>query len=337
MTASAFSELTKGKVSQSFIDTLNLTIEQVEQEIRGLMTSSSKRVSDIGNHTVKAGGKRLRPAFVALSAAATGKPFSKERVNRVGACMEVIHMASLIHDDIIDKSLTRRGKPTAVSLYGSPESVLSGDALLGNAMVALAEDGDLEIIKVVAESVQAMAAGEVEEHVARGEFDLDTETYLRILDLKTASFIRACCEVGGIIAGASPEQRTALRDYGQHVGMAFQLVDDILDYRGKDTETGKPHAIDFRDGQATLPFIVLRDQLSEAERQVLRSRFGNGVSDDEVRMICSWMESRGSFKESDDWARSEADAARTCLEKFEESQSIALLRAFVDFTLERRA
>ncbi|HTQ11920.1 MAG TPA: polyprenyl synthetase family protein, partial [Fimbriimonadaceae bacterium] len=191
-------------------------IASVEQELARQLGSRIALVESVGRHTLDAGGKRLRPAFVALAARATGIDLRSTRVCRIGACMEMIHMATLIHDDVIDHASTRRGRATASAAFGNTAAILSGDVLLSKAMVILALDGDLEIIRTVSQSVVEMAEGEVRELEIRGRIDLTEDEHLDILRMKTASFIQCCCESGALIAGARSDHRRALGEYGHH-------------------------------------------------------------------------------------------------------------------------
>jgi octaprenyl-diphosphate synthase len=249
--------------------------------------------------------------------------------------MEMIHMATLVHDDVIDNSATRRGRPTASAEFGNTAAILSGDVLLAKAMALLARDGDLEVIRTVSEAVVEMAEGEVRELEVRGDFDLEEASHIDILRRKTASFIQACCEIGALTAGATPAERAALRSYGYHVGIAFQIVDDILDYRGDKSKTGKVIGTDFRDGQATLPLIYLRPTLSDAESKIARKRFGNAAGDDEIRMISDWMDSRGAYAKSEAAADAHVLAAKEALTALPTSTSRELLETVGDFVLQR--
>lgn len=310
-------------------------VAQVEQELANLVRSRSSMVQRVSQHTLNAGGKRLRPAFVALAAQATGLDFDAGRARRVGACMEMTHMATLIHDDVIDDASTRRGRPTAAREFGNTAAILGGDAMLAKAMLMLARDGDLDLIRSVSEAVLDVVEGEVRELEMRGVFDLDVETHLEILRLKTARLIECCCELGGIVAGASPEVVRSLREYGFHVGMAFQIVDDLLDYRGDGAKTGKPKATDFREGQATLPLMYLVPTLSEAEVAIVRRRFGNHPSDDEVRMLADWMDTRGAFAKAERDARSHVDRALESLSGLPDTKARELLTAVAEYVIRR--
>jgi octaprenyl-diphosphate synthase len=336
MSASSLEQLAQGRVDAGLLAEIGEEVALVEAELQSQMASRIGTVYDVGKVTLRAGGKRLRPAFVTLAARATGLPFDAARTRRLGACMEMIHMATLIHDDVIDNSSTRRGKPTAAAEFGNPAAILSGDVLLAKAMRLLSEDGDLEVIRTVSQSVIEVAEGEVRELEVRGDFDLHEEDHLEVLRLKTASFIQCCCEIGSIVAKAPTEMRQALSTYGHHVGMAFQIVDDLLDYRG-DTKTGKPIATDFREAQATLPLIYLRSHLSEQEAALARKKFGNGITEDEIRMMVQWMDVRGAFAKSEALAQSHLASALRELESLPVSNSRKLLEAVAEYVLSRNS
>jgi octaprenyl-diphosphate synthase len=337
MTATAFQAMSQGRVDPELLEQISAEVAIVEQELLVQVRSQVQLVENVGRHTLEAGGKRLRPAFVTLAAQATTQEFDVERTRKLGACMEMIHMATLIHDDVIDNSATRRGRPTASAEYGNTAAILSGDVLLSKAMVMLCNDGDLDIIKAVSKAAVEIAEGEVRELTVRGQFDLDEVTHLEVLRMKTASFIECCCEIGAIVAGAPVDVQQALRSFGFHVGMAFQIIDDILDYRGDQSKTGKPIATDFREGQATLPLIYLRESLSEAESTMARRRFGNGVSEDEIRMICDWMDTRGAFERSEHAARAHINQAILTLELLPDSPTKALMETVANHVIRRQS
>lgn len=332
---SSLKDITTALKGRELLASIGEDVRLVEEELTLQCQSDVEMVQQICRHTLEAGGKRLRPAFLILTAKATGLPFESIRATRLGACMEMIHMATLIHDDVIDNSPTRRGKPTASAVYGATGSILSGDALLAKAMVLLAADGDLEIIRNVAQAVVQMAEGEVREVETRNQFDLSLEDHLHILHLKTASFVQSCCFVGASLTHASPEVIHALETYGRHIGLAFQIIDDLLDYRGDPMNTGKALATDFREGCTTLPLILLRAKLSGQEREVLKTKFGNGVSDDELRMIREWMQVRGAFVDAEKIASEHIDAARSQLRLLPQTSAKAVLEQLCDFVIDR--
>lgn len=326
-----------GKVSEKTIENVAAYVVAVEEELKAQVKSTVWSVEQVGEITRSGGGKRLRPALVYLSASATGLPFNLDRAIKIGACMEMIHMATLIHDDVIDDAATRRGNPTAFSVYGNTASILGGDVLLAKAMQILAEDGDLDMIRMTSQAVVDLAEGEVEELELRGRFTLLLEDHLRVLRKKTASFIECCCRAGAVCAGASTSSQDTLGVYGHHIGMAFQIADDILDYRGDHEKTGKPLATDFREGQATLPLISLIPLLSDEEKAFTDHKFGNGVTDDDLKMIIGWMEQRGSFDLADRHALDEVEQAVAALITLPQNDERELLASVADFVVQRQS
>lgn len=335
ISASKFTLLTNGPENQELLDRIAAEVRAVEQELREQVKSNVDLVRSVSEWTLAAGGKRLRPAFVALAAQATGQPFNTARTRKLGACMELIHMATLVHDDVIDNSATRRGRATAGAEFGATAAILTGDVLLARAMVILAQDGDTRLIETVSEAVVSIVEGEVRELEVRGDFDLGVEPHLDVLALKTAALIECCCEMGSIVADADESTRRALRSYGRHVGIAFQIVDDLLDYRGDQATTGKPRATDFREGQATLPLIFLRPLLTEAEAKIVRRKFGANPNEDEVRMVADWMQTRGAFAAAERVAREHIDFALAATATLPSTDARQLLEGVADYVMSR--
>ena len=312
-------------------------IVEVEKVLSEKICSDVELVANVGSHTLRAGGKRLRPALVVIAARATGLAFDPVRARELGACMEMIHMATLIHDDVVDHAATRRGASTASAVFGNTASILAGDVLLAKAMCILAQDGDLRIIRRVSQAVVDLAQGEVRELESRGEFGLTEDEHLQILRMKTATFIQCCCEVGALIAKAPPHVVDSLGRYGYAIGMAFQLVDDLLDYQGDQSATGKPFATDFREGCATLPLIHLRATLTEAEEERVRRWFGNGATEKDLRSLVSLMHDRGAFQAARKAAEDQVAEAIGAADGLPQSADRKLLQAVAEFILSRNS
>lgn len=323
--------------STSLLERLQKDVKDVEAVLESIIASRVSLVQEVSSHTLRSGGKRIRPALVMISAEATKREFSRDRALRLGAVMEMVHMATLIHDDVIDHADTRRGTPTAARVFGNTSAILAGDVLLSRAMTVLAKDGDLDIIRVVAQSVTDLAEGETLELELRSEYDLSLQDYQHVLDLKTASFIACCCRVGGMVAGASEAVQEALSEYGMRIGYAFQIADDLLDYRGDTTDTGKPRATDFREGCLTLPLLYLRETLSEDEGAFARNKFGTNIHDDEVALICGWMQDRGAFARAEAEARNHAALAVDALNALPDSNERQALVELAEFILSRKS
>lgn len=320
------------QVSEQLLSSLAEFVAKVELELRYQVASETELVEKVGVLTLTGGGKRLRPALVALSAMATQRPFELARAVKLGAAIEMVHMATLVHDDVIDKAATRRGNPTAASVCGSTASILGGDVLLAKAMALLAEDGDLAIIRAVSQAVVELAEGEVRELEVRGDAFLSEEAHLKVVRMKTASFIECCCRVGALLARATEPETDALCTYGHHLGMAFQTIDDALDFEGDPHVTGKPVGTDVREGQASLPLILVRDSFSPAMQSVLAAKFGQ-LQDDEADAVISATIVAGGVEAAKQRAQHEATAARLALGLLAESDEKLLLGSVAEFVV----
>lgn len=314
---------------------LELILDKVEKELSCLCESQVQVADSVSDAMLRAGGKRLRPLLVVASyRAAGGNAEGETRAIRLGACFEMIHMATLLHDDVIDDASTRRGQPTAFALFGPTAAVLSGDVLLAKAMRVLAEDGEIEIIRSASQAVVDLAEGEVLELQSRSIPDLDLKTYDEIIEKKTASLIECCCRVGAMAAKAEQPVVDALGGFGYHVGRAFQYVDDLLDYRGQEDDLGKVPGTDFAEGAATYPWIMLLQ--STSPKQVRRLLHGFGGSEAKrVRLTRSNMERAGVFAIVEAKAREELAIAQKHLEALPESADRHTLHSVADFVVTR--
>lgn len=318
----------------ALVERVQSDLAAVEEVLVARLTSDVQVVHQVLGHTLSSGGKRLRPALLLTAARAAGVT-DLTRPKLLAAVLEMIHMATLIHDDVIDDADLRRGRPTAARVFGNTPAILSGDVLLARAMALLAEDGDLEIIRLVSQVVILLAEGEAREVEVRGDFYLTEETHLSILDQKTGSLVQLCCELGAMAGRADMQVREALATYGHHLGLAFQIADDLLDYRGNPAVTGKPRATDFVEGCATLPLILLRERLSTAECEFAANHFGQPLRDQELAVILDWMESRGAFALAEDTARKHVGLARSAIRQLPESEERDFMDSFADYVLLR--
>lgn len=326
--------LKQAGVASAYLVQIAADVSGVEARLKSIIQSPVKVVQDVCLHTLEGGGKRLRPAFLILSARAAQSEFSQDRALNLGATMELIHMATLIHDDVIDESATRRGRPTASTVFGNTASILSGDVLLAKAMCLLADDGDLRVIRTTAKMVQEMAEGEAKEVEVRYRYDLSVDEYLELIRLKTATFLQCCCEVGGLVANAPDGTIYALAEYGMNLGMAFQIIDDILDFTGDTAKTGKPKATDFREGCATLPLILAMER--EPELQQFREVFGKNPSEKQIDSVIQLIENSGGFSGAMELAQNYLQKSEEALQKVPQNPHRNLLKAAGDFVLQRQ-
>ncbi len=261
----------KKYASSAYLELKNLLdkkLNKVEEVIETKLKSDVKLIQKMSDHHLKSGGKRLRALLTLGSAKLAGYDLGKRDIN-FAACVELIHSATLLHDDVIDESSLRRGVKTTNSIWGNQSSILVGDYLLSRCFEIMVEDGDLEILKLLSSTSAKIAQGEVLQLQHRGEADLLEDTYIEIINLKTASLFSAATKTGASIAGSNEKEKKALESYGKNLGLAFQIADDALDYYGKDKFFGKEIGKDFFEGKVTLPLIVVFQKGNEEERNFL--------------------------------------------------------------------
>jgi len=237
----------------------------VDALIRDRMTSSVPVIPALAEHLIGSSGKRLRPLLTIAAARLAGA--KDDACLKLAAAVEFIHTATLLHDDVVDSSELRRGRVAAHLIWGAPSSVLVGDFLFARAFELMVETGSLKALEILARASRVIAEGEVLQLTRAHDLGLTQDVYLEIIKAKTAELFAAAAEAGAVSAGASPEHCAALRAYGQDVGVAFQLVDDALDYSGASEGLGKNPGDDFREGKATLPLLLAMERTGAAERE----------------------------------------------------------------------
>jgi octaprenyl-diphosphate synthase len=306
----------------------------VDEVIRKRLDSDVVLIRTIAQYIVSAGGKRLRPALVLLSAKAFGKTEVNER-HDLAAVIEFIHTATLLHDDVVDESSLRRGRATANAEFGNAASVLVGDFLYSRAFQMIVEAGSLRVMKVLADATNVIAEGEVLQLLNVHDADTNEEKYLRVIRYKTAKLFEAATQVGAIVGGASSEAEAALAEYGMHLGTAFQLIDDVLDYSGDLTETGKNLGDDLAEGKPTLPLIYAMRAGEPAERDVIRHAIEQGGKADLERVVAAILRT-GALDYAREQARSEADTAIERLAHVPHSACRDSLLQLAHFSVERK-
>jgi len=303
------------KPSVGFLETIREDLGAIETLLNEEIRSEVRAAYAISGHTLSAGGKRLRPALVTLSARVVQDAYPTRTVHASAAAAELIHMASLIHDDVVDNAMERRGRPTANASFGNQISVLVGDYLLAKSIFLAAREGNMGVIRVFSEVTVGLSEGEVLQITARGDVDTSEETYLRIIRLKTAGFIAGCCEIGAMLAGGDGATVDAMRVYGMNCGLAFQIADDLLDYIGDPVLTGKALDGDLREGKMTLPLILALHDLAEAERasllQILQEP--EDLTDSEIAKVHDAIARHNGYERTAKVARGYVDSAITAL------------------------
>ena len=259
-------------------------LERVEEELRSYAKSPVEPIAEIGRYLIESGGKRLRPTLLLLTARSLGEV--SDATIRLAAVMELIHNATLIHDDVIDDADTRRGRPSANSNWGNPKTVLAGDWLYMQSFAMALRERSFDVLNTLIEITQKMVEGELLQLTLLGRTDVEEQQLLEIARCKTAYLFAGCTSIPGVLAGLDRREVQKLSDVGMNLGMAFQLVDDLLDLTSTQELTGKPVANDLKEGKVTLPvYYVLKRQLPEYDDQiekVLKEQGFESVSSDDI-------------------------------------------------------
>ena len=267
-------------------DLLRDDLEAIEREFGGYSVSNVRAITEIGEYLRQGGGKRLRPALLLLAAKLLS--YQGSGAVRLGAVVEIIHTATLVHDDIIDEAEIRRGRPSPNTIWGNPKCVLAGDWLYMQAFQISLEERNLLVLDLLTELTKQMVEGELLQMEKLGSL-ISRDSHLDLIYRKTACLFAVCMQLGGVLAGASQEQQLLLREYGRAVGMAFQITDDVLDLTASELVLGKPVASDLREGKATLAVIHALEHCSAEERAkiqtVLEQRAFNGVTHQDILAI----------------------------------------------------
>lgn len=246
----------------------------IDHVIRTRLRSEVVLVNQVSEYIINSGGKRLRPALVVLSANAFG--YQETQHHNLAAVVEFIHTATLLHDDVVDESSLRRGRATASALFGNAASVLVGDFLYSRAFQMMVEVGDMRVLDTMAEATNTIAEGEVLQLLNCHNADVDVANYMRVIHCKTAKLFEAAMRLGAILSKASTADETAAAKYGTHLGTAFQLIDDVLDYSADEQQTGKHLGDDLAEGKPTLPLIYAMQHGSTEQAAVVRNAIEQG-------------------------------------------------------------
>lgn len=307
----------------------------VNHMIRTRMASEhAPRIPELSAHLIEAGGKRLRPVLTLAAARMCG--YQGDHQVRLAAAVEFIHTATLLHDDVVDESAQRRGRPTANILWDNQSSVLVGDYLFSRSFQLMVETGSLRVLDILANASAVIAEGEVLQLTAQHDLSGGEDRYFQVIRGKTAELFAAAAEVGGVIAGADDAQVRALRDYGDALGIAFQLVDDVLDYGGSSKAMGKNVGDDFREGKATLPVFLCVAGAAEEE-----AAFWTRVIEDHEQREGDLEQALAYFADHDALARTKARAAEwgqtaiRALDAFPDSDLKTALSDVVAFVISR--
>jgi octaprenyl-diphosphate synthase len=320
------------ETSQAVFDPMIAEMQQVDAVIRSRLRSEVALIDQIAHYIIGAGGKRMRPRLVLLFSRALG--YEGPQRFELAAIVEFIHTATLLHDDVVDESMLRRGRQTSNALFGNAASVLVGDFLYSRAFQMMVGIDRMQVLGVLADATNVIAEGEVLQLMHMHDPDLSVEDYLRVIRSKTAKLFEASARLGAVLADAPPEVEMACAAYGRAIGTAFQLVDDLLDYEGDARETGKVIGTDLREGKPTLPLLLAMQRCTSAERAMIRGAIENGGVD-RLDDIAAIVERTGSLTATRLAAREEADKAAAALAALPPSDAKAALLEFCVRSVDR--
>lgn len=325
------------KIAQSIEDIrapVQEDLKAVDRVVREKLHSEVALVDQISTYIIASGGKRLRPLLVLLAARAAGYAGDKEVHVEAAALIEFIHTATLLHDDVVDGSSKRRGRDTANEVWGNQASVLVGDFLYSRAFQMMSKLGSLEVMKIMADATNTIAEGEVLQLLNAHDPETTQQRYLEVIYRKTARLFEAGAEIAAVLSGASAEQCSALARYGRHLGSAFQLIDDVLDYRGSADERGKNLGDDLAEGKPTLPLIYALSHGNAEQKALIRSAIELGGLE-HLPQITQAIELTGGLDYTQNLARQESATALAALDALTPSAYTEALRALAVFAVER--
>lgn len=308
-------------------------MREMDAVIARRLDSGVPLVGEVSRYIISSGGKRLRPALLLLICGALG--YRGTQHFNLAAVVEFIHTATLLHDDVVDESTLRRGRPTANAHFGNPASVLVGDFLYSRAFQMMLEARDLRIMEILADATNVIAEGEVMQLMNMHDPELDEVAYLHVIRSKTAKLFEASARLGAVVSGASPEIESACADYGQALGTAFQVIDDVLDYAGAAEEMGKNLGDDLREGKVTLPLIAAMRRGSDEQRAVMRRAIESGALE-ELDHILAIVRETGALDVAREAASREAQRAMSAASQLPSNDHAQALVQLAASLLQRR-
>ena len=328
----------KNKINNSYFQLKNSVEDKlllVEEKIKNKLHSNVSLVQKMTNYHLETGGKRLRALLTLGSAKMCGYSKGIRDIN-LAACVELIHSATLMHDDVIDNGSIRRGKKTLNKIWDNHSSVLVGDYLLSRCFEMMVEDGNIEVLKLLSSTSSKIAQGEVLQLQHQGEIDMLEETYLRIISSKTAELFAAATKVGAILSGMKNKEKEALEFYGRNLGLTFQIADDTLDYNSKLISFGKKLGQDFYEGKITLPIILLFQKAEDKEKETLKIIFSkDNKMEEDLKLTLSLIKKYNIIQACYQKAQHYINLASNSLSIFEDSEEKNILENLTSFSLTR--
>lgn len=320
-------------LTESIQNLIAADMQAVDRVIRTRLHSEVALIGQVSEHIVNGGGKRLRPALLILSAGAFG--YRGRHHHELAAVVEFIHTATLLHDDVVDVSELRRGRDTANTLFGNAASVLVGDFVYSRAFQMMVGANSMRVMQVLADATNTIAEGEVLQLLNCGNADVEERDYLQVIRSKTAKLFEAASRLGAILGSAGDPEEQALAEYGMHLGTAFQLIDDVLDYSGDSTETGKNIGDDLAEGKPTLPLIYVMRHGTPQQAKVIRNAIEHDGLDG-LSEVMAAIRDTGALDYARRCAETEAAAAQAALACLPRSNYRESLLQLADFAVSRK-
>jgi octaprenyl-diphosphate synthase len=317
---------------------ISLEFKDLDRVIRERLASKVALIDQISTYIIQAGGKRVRPALLMLIAKALANGQPTPHSLEMAAVVEFIHTATLLHDDVVDESTLRRGRETANAAFGNAASVLVGDFLYSRAFQMMVGPNDLRVMQILSDATNTIAEGEVLQLLNMNDPEVDEASYLQVIRYKTAKLFEASTELGAILAKASDNHREQAAAFGRHIGTAFQLMDDLLDYTANAAQMGKNAGDDLREGKPTLPLIYLLENGTSEECLLVRAAIeqNQDLPDDVFVQILNAVQSSGALDYTQAAAKREADLALECIQNFPSNEATDALRGLCIYSLERQ-
>ena len=326
------------QINDSYLELKNSVDDKltlVEEKIKAKLKSKVDLVEEMTNYHIRTGGKRLRALLTLGSSKLCGYSKGVRDIN-LAACVELIHSATLMHDDVIDNGEIRRGKKTLNKIWGNQSSILVGDYLLSRCFEMMVDDGNLEVLQLLSSTSAEISQGEVLQLQHKGEIDMLEETYLKIISSKTASLFAAATKVGSILSNKEKKIKDALEFYGKNLGLTFQIADDTLDYNSELKIFGKKIGNDFYEGKITLPIILLYNRLSLNEKKQLKEFFEKKIrNEDDLSKVLKLIKNYNIINDCYKKAEHFINLASNSLSIFEDSKEKEIFQKLTSFSLER--
>ncbi len=318
---------------RDIIQPINHELDLFDEYFRKAMTSKVAFVDMVARYIVKQKGKRIRPALTLLTAKACGA--INESSYRGAALVEILHTATLIHDDVVDDADTRRGFPSINAVWKNKIAVLMGDYMLAKGLLLSLDNDDFLFLKIISDAVRRMSEAEILQIAKSRQLDIDEETYLKIISDKTASLISTCCQIGAASVTRDVEVLNRIREFGEHIGMVFQIRDDLLDYTGRRSITGKPTGLDVKEKKLTLPLIYSFTKAPRAQSKAILRIIKNGARTKELQQVVEFAHEFGGIEYTTKKAEHYSSRAIEALSILTPSPAKDSLVSFVDFFLAR--